>query len=649
MKAALLLVLAAASALCGAKAQTAGKISELKGSAIGSQRASYAGGPEVAFDGDRSTFYGSKDGSNTWVGLDLGKKYVITRIAFASREEHAESMTLGVFEGANNPDFTDAIPIQMIKAAPRDNALTYALVRVSRGFRYVRYVGPNGAHCDVAELKFYGREGEGDDSRLYTPTNLPLVVVHTADAQPVVSKNEYLPGIASVISDGGKTLFSDSLGIRGRGNGSWTFPKKPYKIKLAHKAHLLDMPAKAKKWTLINNWSDKALMRNAVAFKISEKMGMDYAPACRFVDVMLNGEYQGTYQLCDQVEVKKHRVDITEMSPDDNSMPELAGGYLIEVDGYASQEPSAFVTTAYNLPVTIKYPDEDDITPQQFNYIKNAFNTLASRLAGNNYLSERIGFRKYLDSESFVKHILVSELCANADAYWSVFMYKDRNSAQFRTGPVWDFDLALNNDRRVHPLNDFVYNVEASSNAGNIKGFVARVMDAEKELAAQVWSRARMERGLDMNYINAIIDSMKSELMESQKLNFVRWPIMNTLVQFEFQCAGSYEAEVEVVRDFLASRMAWMDSHIGLVPVGIASPTQEVELQPAVTIAEGGVSLSAVPAGSVVEAYDMAGMKVARAEASGAGRVELSLAKGVYILKITNGKYTTVRKVAVRR
>ena len=48
-------------------------------------------------------------------------------------------------------------------------------------------------------------------------------------------------------------------------------PKKPYRIKFDASSRIfkdspLCSPAKAKKWTLINNYSDKTLMRNLVAF-----------------------------------------------------------------------------------------------------------------------------------------------------------------------------------------------------------------------------------------------------------------------------------------------------------------------------------------------------------------------------------------------
>ena len=232
MKSTILIILATLFAAAGISAQT---VKKLSGTPMGSEKADYSsGGPEVVFDGNLSTFYGSNQRSNTWVGLDLGKKHVITRVAYASRKDWAQRMLLGIFEGANNPDFSDAVPLYMIKKTPENNILTYATIKVSRGFRYVRYVGPNNVRCNVAEIRFYGYESEGDDSQFYTPTNLPAVIINTEGAKTIDSKETYLPGIISVSSEAGKNFYSDSLEVRGRGNASWNFPKKPYKLKLAN-------------------------------------------------------------------------------------------------------------------------------------------------------------------------------------------------------------------------------------------------------------------------------------------------------------------------------------------------------------------------------------------------------------------------------
>ena len=125
-------------------------------------------------------------------------------------------------------------------------------------------------------------------------------------------------------------------------------------------------------------------MRNILAFELSRRMGLAYTPYCHPVDVVLNGEYKGCYQLCDQIEVNKNRVDITEMEPEDVNMPDLSGGYLVEIDAYASGEASYFISSS-GIPVTIKSPDDEDIVNAQYQYIKNYFNSMEGTVFSANY------------------------------------------------------------------------------------------------------------------------------------------------------------------------------------------------------------------------------------------------------------------------
>ena len=387
---------------------------------------------EMAFDGNLDTFFASWERSYTWTGLDLGTPHVITRVGWSPRDDvHGEQrVILGVFEGANRSDFMDALPLYVIDQRGTIGTISYADVSCSRGFRYVRYVGPNDARCNIAEIEFYGHEGEGDDSHLYQLTNLPTVSIHTENNVEPFDKETEIPSQLTIISDDGTKLLSEAGSTRERGNFSRTFPKRPYRIKFDAKQNVLDAPAKAKKWTLINNYGDKTLMRNLLAFHLSRILEMPYTPYGTAVDVFLNGEYKGCYQLCDQIQVHKKRVNITEMTPEDNSGEALTGGYLIEVDAYADQEVSWF-TSDYYTRVTIKSPDEDEITTQQKNYIRNHY----SKMEKN--------WRTYLDTDTYLRHLFVGEMSGNTDTYWSVYMYKQRGDDKIYTGPVWDFDLAF--------------------------------------------------------------------------------------------------------------------------------------------------------------------------------------------------------------
>lgn len=520
-----------------------------------------------AFDLKSETYFTATTPDYGWAGLDLGERHVITRVGWMPRDNVSSRMLLGVFEGANSPDFMDALPLHIIKSVSevgKPGEMSYAEITCSQGFRYVRYVGPATSFSQVSELEFYGHKGMGDHSNLTRITNLPTVSIHTHDGVIPYDKEHDIQAQFTIIGDSSYALLSEPGTIRERGNASRDFPKKPWRIKFENKQNVLDAPAKAKKWTLINNYGDKTLMRNLLAFELSRLMGMPYTPYGRAVDVLFNGEYKGCYQLCDQVQVHKNRVNIEEMTPRDNSGDALTGGYFIEIDAYSYNEPVYFYSNQ-KRPVTIKSPDSDSITSAQKDYIKNHFNKMES------------DWPNYLDLNTFLRHFLVGELSANIDTYWSVFMYKHRMNDTIYTGPVWDFDLAFNNDGRITPPNemsDYVYR-SGGSYANNMRSFVNNIIvqtASTQDRLLAIWDEAR-HNGIDQDHLVAFVDSMEEELLQSQELNFLRWPIMNRIVHQNPRIWGSYEAEVENVRDFIRKRVEWMDNRLGYtyVPESIST------------------------------------------------------------------------------
>ena len=543
-----------------------------------------------AFDGNLNTFFASWERNYTWAGLDLGSPHVITRVGWSPRNDSQgpKRVQLGVFEGANREDFMDALPIYLITENGTIGQISYADVNCSRGFRYVRYVGPADARCNIAELEFYGYPGEGDDTHFYQVTNLPTVSIHTLNGEIPYDKVHQIVSQLTIISDNGTKLLSEPGTTRERGNASRSFPKKPYRIKFDKKQHVLDAPAKAKKWTLINNYGDKTLMRNLLAFELSRRFGMPYTPYGTAVDVLLNGEYKGCYQLCDQIQVHKDRINIEEMTSADNEGSALTGGYFVEIDAYAERETSWFRSNNRN-PVTIKSPEEDSITTQQRNYIRAFFNKMESE------------WETYLDLNTFLRHFLVGELSGNTDTYWSVFMYKQRDDDMMYTGPVWDFDLAFNNDDRTYPVNsksDFIYR-SGGSCAGSMKSFVNKIVinnAAAKAQMLDIWDEAR-QGGLTEKNLVAYIDSMETALQESQRLNFIRWPIMNQYVHQNAHLWGSYQAEVENVRSFMKERLAWMDNRLNYTYVDNGIADVSIDLTQPYRV----YSLSGQPYGDALE------------------------------------------------
>lgn len=564
-----------------ATAYDANSDTKLNGTVIGStysydnygRQSTSANTCKNAFDGNSATYFAAWDKSMGWAGLDLGTAHVITRVGIMPRTNNdgPSKTLLGVFEGANRADFMDAVPLYLISDQPAARATTYYDVNVSRGFRYVRYVGPADARSTVAELEFYGHEGVGDDSKFYQVTQLPTVSIHVVNNGVPTQKGEDFSSNITITYDDGTRIQEYPILTRVRGNYSATHENKPYRIKFDDgKKHRMlkgsvedESPAEAKKWTLISSYGDKTLLRNNIAFEVSRRVGMPFTPYCRSVDLLLNGEYRGCYQLTDHVSSNSKRINITEMDPDDIVGEALTGGYLIEMNGYADSDPVNF-TSKHGNPVTVHEPDEDDIQPEQIQYIKDHFNKMEDAVFASNYTDPNKGYRALLDLDSFLKYFLSNEFSGNTDMLWQVYMYKERGDNRIYTGPVWDNDLALENDFNVYPGNerkDWTYTVRT---AGKWDALVTRVLTDSyaMERLQSLWADLRDNETFTKDNIREYIESLREKTSESARLNFIRWPYLTQKLHCNPVVWGTWDAEMDNVVNYATGRVEWMDKKL---------------------------------------------------------------------------------------
>lgn len=523
----------------------------------------------LAFDGDASTYYSTSSSDFQWVGLDLGEPHVITRIDYtpAPGSQGADRALLSLFEGANSPDFMDAVPLHCISSPPSVGTKTWVDVSVSRGFRYVRYVGGAGSYCNIAELQFYGHAGEGDDSRFYQITNLPTLSIHVKNNILPMNRGEDFESQSVLIYDDGTMLQEYPVLFRVRGNFSASHENKAFRIKYNDgKSHHVmrggrnESPGKCKKWVLINSYRDKTLMRNPVAWAMSRRGERDFTPWSQVVDLVVNGDYRGTYTLADAVSVDPHRIDITEMEEWDTDEETITGGYLVEADNNYSRETYHFMSGHGNT-MSVHEPDEDIMQPQQFQYIQDTWNAMEDVVFGANYTDGEKGLRSVIDVESFLRWFLVSEFNGNTDMICQVFLYKERGDDHFYTGPIWDADLALENDQVTYPANqrmDWTYKVRQT---GRYSQLVSRILSDPSVYAnlQEMWARLRKKGNFNPEDVAADVDSLRQELRASANLNFIRWPYLNQWLSLNPVVPGSWEAEVDRVRDFVRDRVAWMD------------------------------------------------------------------------------------------
>lgn len=256
--------------------------------------------------------------------------------------------------------------------------------------------------------------------------DFPQINISTIGGERITSKETYIK--ANITIDG-KKIYSDYKGttqIRGRGNTTWTLPKKPYRLKLDTKASLFGLSAE-KDWVLLANYLDGTHTLNAVAMKAGKLLNIPFTNNIIPIELTLNGEYLGCYMFTEQVEVESNRVNVG------------ADGMLLEFDQYFN-ETWQFKSTKSNLPVIVKFPDL--VNPSELQPIKNEFEKFEDLVTSSNFPNNN--YLEYIDEESIVNYFIVNMLTGNEEINHpkSTFMHKTK-MGKFSMGPIWDFDWAF--------------------------------------------------------------------------------------------------------------------------------------------------------------------------------------------------------------
>ncbi len=261
--------------------------------------------------------------------------------------------------------------------------------------------------------------------------------ITTDDGRDVTSKEDYKS--CQILLNGGGSFsnYSASASIRGRGNSSWLwYDKKPYRIKLDEKHKLLGLD-KAKSWVLLANYRDVTDLMNTFVFEMGQWLGLPFTNHTRYVELFLNGDYKGVYQLTEQIQQNKNRVDIS----DDRGIL-----LSLDVDDGPGESPNAgdnFLTQVYRMPAAVKYPKDEFATANTVDSVKAEFAKLEQAIKAKDYAQ----VQQLLDIPSFIKYLQIQEFIYNVElsAPRSIYMHKD-GDGPWVMGPLWDFDAGYDFD-----------------------------------------------------------------------------------------------------------------------------------------------------------------------------------------------------------
>lgn len=346
--------------------------------------------------------------------------------------------------------------------------------------------------------------------------------------------------------------FTDKVKIKVRGNSTAnpTNGKKAYRLKFdkklgATKHDMLGLGYSARNWTLLANVFDHSMVRNALSYHLEKEVGMDFCPGYKFADVVINGNYRGTYQICDHVEIDKNRVNVNEDT-----------GWMLEFQGRGDMLDKPLCFSKDGILMNIKNPepaDEKDeaqvaavIAP-----IQDWFTgTWKSKWTGSNVFDTQTGWRSVNDEESLIKFWIITELTGDYDGWMTVKAYKEADEDKLHYGPVWDKDLAYGN-YSGEKSDVFISNTENSS---SLTGYLKEYLFKDPRFMAK--AKARLKELLDGGLVDRLcakVDELGAIVAQTEELNNTKFP-RNVQVGQEITNYATYAEALERLKTYLKTR-----------------------------------------------------------------------------------------------
>ncbi|MES2587387.1 MAG: CotH kinase family protein [Bacteroidota bacterium] len=389
--------------------------------------------------------------------------------------------------------------------------------------------------------------------------------------------------------------FNGNCGVEIRGASSSNFPKKSYDLEIRDNlgvdldTALLGLPSESD-WVLSAQYTDKTLLRNMFSMHLIQEMDW-YAPRFKPVELFINNSYQGVYILMEKVKKGANRVDISTLNPTEISGDDLTGGYILKIDKNSGstnlgwESPFAPIPDGSPTVIDFYYPKGEDIVPEQSAYIEDYVTDFETALASSNFMDLNLGYRSFVNYESCVDALIISELSRSIDAYRkSFYLYKDKESlgGKLVMAPIWDYDLTYGNADFCEGQNpegwQYNFNYVCGGDYWINPFWFPRMMEDtlfQQDLRCR-WEKLR-ETKFHKDSLNLWIDNMASTLDESQNWNYTIWPTMGTYVWPNSFVGNSYQEEISFMKSWLNDRINWLDANIPGISEACIEPNLSVK------------------------------------------------------------------------
>ncbi|NBA85486.1 T9SS type A sorting domain-containing protein [Emticicia sp. CRIBPO] len=437
-------------------------------------------------------------------------------------------------------------------------------------------------------------------------TNLPIFILDT-QGQAIIDDPKTMTRLKVIHNKNGKynkpgdapNEYDGFAGFEYRGSSSQDFPKKPFGFELWDerendiKAGFFGMP-KESDWILYPSYNEKSLMHNTLTMRIARKMGM-YASRTQYVEVIVNGSYEGVYVLMEKIKRDKDRVNIAKLEPTSTSGDDLTGGYIIKIDKNTGTNLGTW-ESKYPNPGNVRnfsaffYEAPKEITELQKTYIRDYVGKFEDVMFSKDFADPTAGYAKYIDVKSFYMMFILNEFSKNVDGYRiSTFLYKDKDSkgGKLTMGPPWDYDIAYGNAEYCEgwrsELFAFRYNDICPKDTWLVPFWWERLISDPVfvgQMRAEYFKLRESGGILDYASIVKEIDQMAAEINEAQKRNFKKWPVLGKYTWPSPQpVPATWELEVKELKDWIQARLTWLDKNLPAQYTALENSSPKVDLK----------------------------------------------------------------------
>jgi hypothetical protein len=412
------------------------------------------------------------------------------------------------------------------------------------------------------------------DTRSFT-SHLPIILIHTFESERLDSLGtEHVPAAILVMEPTqgvsrlvGRAAVDSRIGIHVRGASSRRFPKQQYAVELRgddedgdREQPLLGLPSDSD-WVLSDPVTyDRALIRNALAFALSNRIGR-YAPRTRFAEVFMvddagdvrAGSFLGLFTLIEKIARQPQRVHVTGLPRSAATLPAMTGGFILRIDKGTPDFAAAGKWLQF------VYPNSEDMQladrRPQVEYIQAFIDGFGQAASAPNFRHPSTGqhYSEFIDVAAWIDHHILNVLGKNVDGLrYSAYFHKERGG-RLVAGPLWDFDRSFGTpyDPRAAAPEEWRRTWSDATDYFTEGWWGLLFRDPDFTARYRERFKALLSGELSADNIDRVVDGMVAEVGEAANRNFERWPQTPPR-------DNAYAAEIALLKDFMRRRVGWL-------------------------------------------------------------------------------------------